>query len=114
MKAPKFGVDWPSEDQYDNERQSCAFNGAFAHPIVDSLIAQCASKTRNTAARNIPTTCPPVESQSEKMDSKWEKMDEYENEYVKYCPTDKGMWGGGYTPSMECVIQYFGRNFSPG
>jgi hypothetical protein len=115
MKVPKFGVDWPSDDDYDNQRKECAFGGSFAHPIVDSLITQCKSKTPSLRkGRNIPTTCPPVTAVSKSAKDADNQMDVYKDEYIKYCPTHQGMWRGGYTPSMECIIQYFGRNFSPG
>eukprot|EP00946_MAST-07B_sp_MAST-7B-sp1_P005151 g5151.t1 len=38
----------------------------------------------------------------------------YSDKYAKQCPTSKGMWGGSYIPSMECVIQYAARDMRPG
>ena len=121
IKVPQFGVDWPSEGEYDNQRGRCAFGGAFPHPIVDSLIKQCKSKSPSTAKRNTPTACSVsngVDKMSKHTAAHAAKIathtDAYLDEYVRNCQTDKGMWGGGYTPSMECIISYFGRNFNPG
>lgn len=124
LAVPQFGVDWPSQSQEDNERGRCAFNGAYLHPIVGQLIKQCRAKqVLKPTKRNISTRCP-VSISLEEMQKQGDgdilhtmgkdHLSSYTDEYVKKCHTHMGMWGGGYTPSMECIISYFGRNFSPG
>ena len=127
-KVPPFGYDWPSKSVYDNQRKRCAFKGTAPYKALRStLLDKCEQKRQEKGIQHFSKpkwpSCPPLlttalfqkrEKAFVHPDGKGHGKNKYSNTYSKQCPTSRGMWGGSYIPSMECVVQYAARDMQPG
>ena len=119
--APPFGKRWEPTNrppQYDNMRGLCPFLKEEHHSyatLAHRLVHACNRRQHRYSADVIFPDCPARDPDLLRIRAR-AAGHKYAARYAKQCETDQGMWGGAYTPSLECVVQYFTReeSFLPG
>ena len=112
--VPPFGKAWAPtgrNPRYDNQRGVCAFQRSHHRQgprnlsdLVPALVRACNRRRPRRSAPAAFPDCPAVNATLVRLRATGEVRS------VKQCQTDQGGWGGAYTPSLECVVQYFARH----